>query len=829
MRRAASPSSIRWIASTWAPSWTGEPSPMRGRAFWCRSNCSDEPQKGGVEPDGLPALLDGLRALARLEVIGLMTMSALTDDTDEQRRAFRRLRDAAGRVRARGTPPARAVYGHVGRLSGSSRRRGDDGTTGDSAVRGARGMTASPALHDRVAAAAEAVRARTSLHPEIAIILGTGLGGLAKEIQVETEIPYGDIPGFPLSTVETHAGQAAGRHARGPAGAGDAGPVPSLRGIRPSAGDVPDPGAARARRPHPGSLQRLRRDEPAVGARRSGAAQRSHQPARRQPARRAQRRTAGSAFPRHVRALRSGAAGPGARRGAGAGHRAPGRRVCRGAGPEPGDAGGVPHAAGDGRRRGGHVHRPRGDRGGAPGHAGRRVLDHHRPVPARRAGAGGHRPHHRDRVPRRAASHQAHHRRWWSGWPDGVSSAARPRRPTSWSGASSRSGRKRDSSGGRWRPNARARRSCSTRGRPPRTAARASITSSPAPSRTCSAGSTRCEGKSVTRIAGWDTHGLPVEIEVEKELKLNGKKDDRGVRRRGVQRPRARERLQVPGGVGVALRPDRLLARLRAPLRHLHQRLHRDRCGGCWAGCTSATCCTAGTGCCPTARAAARCSRATSSRRATRTSPPTRSTSRSRWMTTPAASCWCGPPRRGRCSPTSRWRCIPDLEYGEYQVGDRHLCARDRRGPASPAARRRARRLLRRRRRGAPSPGASWSACATGARSTSCRCRTIARRGSSSPATSSPPTTAPDWSTWRRRSAPTTTRPGSDHGLALVRPVAPDGTFTGTSWPEHRGPAGHRQGDQRPDHRAAQARRPLAPDRAATPTAIRTAGAAPAR
>ncbi len=68
-------------------------------------------------------------------------------------------------------------------------------------------MTASPALHDRVAAAAEAVRARTSLHPEIAVILGTGLGGLAKDIQVETEIPYGDIPGFPLSTVETHAGK----------------------------------------------------------------------------------------------------------------------------------------------------------------------------------------------------------------------------------------------------------------------------------------------------------------------------------------------------------------------------------------------------------------------------------------------------------------------------------------------------------------------------------------------------------------------------------------------------------------------------------------------
>ncbi|MGH7580977.1 MAG: YggS family pyridoxal phosphate-dependent enzyme [Gemmatimonadales bacterium] len=56
-------------------------------------NCSDEPQKGGVEPEGLASLLDALRAMQRLEVIGLMTMSALTDDTGEQRRAFRRLRE----------------------------------------------------------------------------------------------------------------------------------------------------------------------------------------------------------------------------------------------------------------------------------------------------------------------------------------------------------------------------------------------------------------------------------------------------------------------------------------------------------------------------------------------------------------------------------------------------------------------------------------------------------------------------------------------------------------------------------------------------------------
>jgi PLP dependent protein len=56
-------------------------------------NCSDEPQKGGVSPESLPVLLNQLRSLERVEVQGLMTMSALTDDSVEQRRAFRRLRE----------------------------------------------------------------------------------------------------------------------------------------------------------------------------------------------------------------------------------------------------------------------------------------------------------------------------------------------------------------------------------------------------------------------------------------------------------------------------------------------------------------------------------------------------------------------------------------------------------------------------------------------------------------------------------------------------------------------------------------------------------------
>ena len=58
-----------------------------------------------------------------------------------------------------------------------------------------------------VAEAVRAVRARTALVPEVAVILGTGLGALADELKPDATIPYADIPGFPLSTVETHAGR----------------------------------------------------------------------------------------------------------------------------------------------------------------------------------------------------------------------------------------------------------------------------------------------------------------------------------------------------------------------------------------------------------------------------------------------------------------------------------------------------------------------------------------------------------------------------------------------------------------------------------------------
>lgn len=51
------------------------------------------------------------------------------------------------------------------------------------------------------------IREKTSENYPVGIILGTGLGGLVKEINIENEIDYADIPHFPLSTVESHHGK----------------------------------------------------------------------------------------------------------------------------------------------------------------------------------------------------------------------------------------------------------------------------------------------------------------------------------------------------------------------------------------------------------------------------------------------------------------------------------------------------------------------------------------------------------------------------------------------------------------------------------------------
>ena len=60
---------------------------------------------------------------------------------------------------------------------------------------------------EAVEAAADAVRARWPRTPDVALVLGTGLGGLAERMDVDAAIPYAEIPGFAQPTVASHEGR----------------------------------------------------------------------------------------------------------------------------------------------------------------------------------------------------------------------------------------------------------------------------------------------------------------------------------------------------------------------------------------------------------------------------------------------------------------------------------------------------------------------------------------------------------------------------------------------------------------------------------------------
>jgi purine-nucleoside phosphorylase len=62
-------------------------------------------------------------------------------------------------------------------------------------------------LKQQIQEAVRAIRKADPTKPAIAIVLGTGLGALADKIKTTARIPYGDIPHFPRSTVEGHAGE----------------------------------------------------------------------------------------------------------------------------------------------------------------------------------------------------------------------------------------------------------------------------------------------------------------------------------------------------------------------------------------------------------------------------------------------------------------------------------------------------------------------------------------------------------------------------------------------------------------------------------------------
>ena len=62
-------------------------------------------------------------------------------------------------------------------------------------------------LRERIDEAVNYIHTQTKLVPQISIVLGTGLGGLAEKIKAEKSVSYENIPHFPVSTVESHAGR----------------------------------------------------------------------------------------------------------------------------------------------------------------------------------------------------------------------------------------------------------------------------------------------------------------------------------------------------------------------------------------------------------------------------------------------------------------------------------------------------------------------------------------------------------------------------------------------------------------------------------------------
>lgn len=65
----------------------------------------------------------------------------------------------------------------------------------------------SSTLYERAQEAARLIRSRTDVDVTVAIVLGSGLGAFANDLTEATQIPYDEIPGFALSTVEGHAGR----------------------------------------------------------------------------------------------------------------------------------------------------------------------------------------------------------------------------------------------------------------------------------------------------------------------------------------------------------------------------------------------------------------------------------------------------------------------------------------------------------------------------------------------------------------------------------------------------------------------------------------------
>jgi len=293
------------------------------------------------------------------------------------------------------------------------------------------------------------------------------------------------------------------------------------------------------------------------------------------------------------------------------------------------------------------------------------------------------------------------------------------------------------------------------------------------------------QGESVTRIAGWDTHGLPVEIEVEKELKLTGKKD---IERFGVEEFNARARKSVfryqaeweslSDRIGYWLDYEHPYVTLSNDyiesvwwlLQRLHQRelLYRGHRVLPY---------------CP------RCGTVLSSHELAQGYENV--TTNSIYVTFPLQD---DPQRHLLVWTTTPWTLLsnvavavnPDLEYGEYVVGERRIILAAERAslPSSsqanapsfselgPARTFKGRELIglryRRPLEVVPLPEDRASRLVVAA-------DFVTAGDGSGLVHLAPAFGADDY------------QAGVEHGLALVRPVATDGTLTGTNWPEIEG------------------------------------------
>ena len=293
------------------------------------------------------------------------------------------------------------------------------------------------------------------------------------------------------------------------------------------------------------------------------------------------------------------------------------------------------------------------------------------------------------------------------------------------------------------------------------------------------------QGESVTRIAGWDTHGLPVEIEVEKELKLSGKKD---IERFGVEEFNARARKSV---FKYQSEWESLSDRIAYWLDYEHpyitcsneyiesvwwllQRLHQREL--LYRGHRVLPYCP-------------RCGTVLSSHELALGYETV--TTNSIYVTFPLEA---DPNRQLLVWTTTPWTLLsnvavavhPELEYGEYAVGDRRLILATSQASLPSSAQ-----------RGAPS-FSELGAVRTfrGAELVGQRYRRPLELVPLPDDRVSRVVVAADFVSAEDGSGLVHLAPafgaddfqaGIEHGLALARPVAADGTFTGTEWPEIEG------------------------------------------